>query len=156
MSGKYNQELLNALTEAFAEIGEVHIVDLAKALGETEVDLNSNVNSSSSVGNNSQDETDYLLRSKENEKRLMESIAQMGGGSFSGRTSKDAPVPSSTTKSTFAAYSYDKTTPVPLPASILTEAQAVQHMEKQGYKHFEVYRKLGTYKAETKTEMVRQ
>ncbi len=156
MSGKYNQELLNALTEAFAEIGEVHIVDLAKALGETEVDLNSNVNSSSSVGNNSQDETDYLLRSKENEKRLMESIAQMGGGSFSGYTSKDAPVPSSTTKSTFAAYSYDKTTPVPLPASILTEEQAVQHMEKQGYKHFEVYRKLGTYKAETKTEMVRQ
>ncbi len=158
MSGKYNQELLNALTEAFAEIGEVHIIDLAKALGETEVGLSSNGNSSSSssVGNNSQDETDYLLRSKENEKRLMESIAQMGGGSFSGCTPKDAPVPSSTTKSTFAAYSYDKTTPVPLPASILTEAQAVQHMEKQGYKHFEVYRKLGTYKAETKTEMVRQ
>ncbi len=155
MSGKYNQELLNALTEAFAEIGEVHIVDLAKALGETEVDLNSNVNSSSSVGNNSQDETDYLLRSKENEKRLMESIAQMEqllNGGIDTTSKQEKP----TTKSTFAAYSYDKSTPVPLPAFILTEAQAVQHMEKQGYKHFEVYRKLGTYKAETKTEMVRQ
>ncbi len=149
MSDKYNQELLDALTEAFAEIGEVHIVDLSEALGATEVDLNSNSNSN-------QDETDYLLSSKENEKRLMESIRKIGGGSFSGYTSKDGTVPSSTTKSTFAAYSYDKTTPVPLPASILTEAQAVQHMEKQGYKHFEVYRKLGTYKAETKTEMVRQ
>ncbi len=155
MSGKYNQELLNALTEAFAEIGEVHIVDLAKALGETEVDLSSNGSSSNS--NSSQDETDYLLRSKENEKRLMESIAQMeqllnGGGDVDTTPKQEKP----TTKSTFAAYSYDKTTPVPLPASILTEAQAVQHMEKQGYKHFEVYRKLGTYKAETKTEMVRQ
>lgn len=60
------------------------------------------------------------------------------------------------TKSTFAAYSYDRTTPVPLPASVMSEEMAVQYMEQQGYQHFEVYRKLGTYKLETKTELVRQ
>lgn len=149
MTGKHNQELLNALTEAFAEIGEVHIVDLSEALGATEVDLSSNSNSG-------QAETDYLLRSKENEKRLMESIAQMEQLLNEEGVDTTPAQEKPTTKSTFAAYSYDKSTPVPLPASILTEEQVVQHMEKQDYKHFEVYRKLGTYKAETKTEMVRQ
>lgn len=59
-------------------------------------------------------------------------------------------------KSTFAAYSYDKSTPVPLPPFINTEEKAVKHMTANGYQHFEVYRKLGTYKMETKTEMVKQ
>ncbi len=128
MSDKHNQELLNALTQAFAEENEggVHIINLSDLL---------------------QDSEETLITFDELAKLLAE------GETTTGLPEEEQSI---TTKSQFAAYSYDKTTPVPLPPSITTETHAVQYMEKQGYTHFEVYRKLGTYKAETKTEMVRQ
>lgn len=128
MSDQHNQELLNALTQAFAEENEggVHVINLSDLLQDSE-------------------ETPMTVT------ELEELLAE--GETTTGLPKEAQPV---TSKSQFAAYSYDKTTPVPLPATITTEAHAVQYMEKQGYTHFEVYRKLGTYKMETKTEMVRQ
>ncbi len=140
---KYKQELFKTLTEAFTEAGSnVHIVDLSEPLDLTGVDVGS------------QDGAEEFIKFFEEMCGVGESKG-VDSNCNANNTSVDR-TPPTPTKSTFAAYSYDKATPVPLPASILTEAQAVQYMEKQGYKHFEVYRKLGTYKAETKTEMVRQ
>lgn len=59
-------------------------------------------------------------------------------------------------KSPYAAYSYDKKEAIPLPVSIQTEEQAIEYVENKGYKFFEIYKKLGTYKMETKTELVKQ
>lgn len=59
-------------------------------------------------------------------------------------------------KAQYAAYCHDKSAPIPLPTSVSSEEEAVQYMSGKGYKNFEVYLKLGTYKTETKTELVKQ
>lgn len=56
----------------------------------------------------------------------------------------------------YAAYCHTKAAPIPLPSSVSSEEEAVMYMESKGYTHFEVYLKLGTYKVETMTELVKQ
>lgn len=56
----------------------------------------------------------------------------------------------------YAAYCHTKAAPIPLPSLVSSEEEAVMYMESKGYTHFEVYLKLGTYKVETKTELVKQ
>ena len=148
MSDKHSQELLNQIEQAFAKAeGGVCVAGLSELLESSTKGRHTSVE----VLPITVEELEALKELKELEKLL--SDVDSNTKSPKEKLPVDVGV---SARSSFAAYSYDKTTPVPLPPSITAEGDAVQYMEKQGYTHFEVYRKLGTYKAETKTEMVRQ